>query len=268
VVRFRYKAGQTKAEGPPEKICSLPGQGYRQHWTRNVVFRPDGAKMYVTVGSQTNVSVESEPMRAAISEFNPDGTGHRLLATGTRNPIGLAFQPGTGKLWAAVQERDGLGDDLPPDYVTQIKDGGFYGWPFAYAGPHEEPRHKGERPDLVQKAIVPDVLVQAHSSVLGLVFYDGPIFPPEYRGDAFVAMHGSWNRSKRTGYKIARIRFKDGRPVGGYDDFLTGWMLDENSNEVWGRPVGLLVLKDGSLLIAEDGAKKIWRVTYRAPKKK
>jgi len=268
VVRFRYKAGQTKAEGPPEKICSLPGQGYRQHWTRNVVFRPDGAKMYVTVGSQTNVSVESEPMRAAISEFNPDGTGHRLLATGTRNPIGLAFQPGTGKLWAAVQERDGLGDDLPPDYVTQIKDGGFYGWPFAYAGPHEEPRHKGERPDLVQKAIVPDVLVQAHSSVLGLVFYDGPMFPPEYRGDAFVAMHGSWNRSKRTGYKIARIRFKDGRPVGGYDDFLTGWMLDENSNEVWGRPVGLLVLKDGSLLIAEDGAKKIWRVTYRAPKKK
>jgi len=268
VVRFRYKPGQTKAEGPPEKICSLPGQGYRQHWTRNVVFRPDGAKMYVTVGSQTNVSVESEPMRAAISEFNPDGTGHRLLATGTRNPIGLAFQPGTGKLWAAVQERDGLGDDLPPDYVTQIKDGGFYGWPFAYAGPHEEPRHKGERPDLVQKAIVPDVLVQAHSSVLGLVFYDGPMFPPEYRGDAFVAMHGSWNRSKRTGYKIARIRFKDGRPVGGYDDFLTGWMQDENSNEVWGRPVGLLVLKDGSLLIAEDGAKKIWRVTYRAPKKK
>jgi len=268
VVRFRYKPGQTKAEGPPEKICSLPGQGYRQHWTRNVVFRPDGAKMYVTVGSQTNVSVESEPMRAAISEFNPDGTGHRLLATGTRNPIGLAFQPGTGKLWAAVQERDGLGDDLPPDYVTQIKDGGFYGWPFAYAGPHEEPRHKGERPDLVQKAIVPDVLVQTHSAVLGLVFYDGPMFPPEYRGDAFVAMHGSWNRSKRTGYKIARIRFKDGRPVGGYDDFLTGWMQDENSNEVWGRPVGLLALKDGSLLIAEDGAKKIWRVTYRAPKKK
>jgi len=268
VVRFRYKPGQTKAEGPPEKICSLPGQGYRQHWTRNVVFRPDGAKMYVTVGSQTNVSVESELMRAAISEFNPDGTGHRLLATGTRNPIGLAFQPGTGKLWAAVQERDGLGDDLPPDYVTQIKDGGFYGWPFAYAGPHEEPRHKGERPDLVQKTIVPDVLVQTHSAVLGLLFYDGPMFPPEYRGDAFVAMHGSWNRSKRTGYKIARIRFKDGRPVGGYDDFLTGWMQDENSNEVWGRPVGLLALKDGSLLIAEDGAKKIWRVTYRAPKKK
>lgn len=268
VVRFRYKAGQTKAEGPPEKICSLPGQGYRQHWTRNVVFRPDGAKMYVTVGSQTNVSVESEPMRAAISEFNPDGTGHRLLATGTRNPIGLAFQPGTGKLWAAVQERDGLGDDLPPDYVTEIKDGGFYGWPFAYAGPHEEPRHKGERPDLVQKTIVPDVLVQTHSSVLGLVFYDGPMFPPEYRGDAFVAMHGSWNRSKRTGYKIARIRFKDGRPVGGYDDFLTGWMQDENSEKVWGRPVGLLVLKDGSLLIAEDGANKIWRVTYRAAKKK
>ncbi len=265
VVRFRYKPGQTTAESPPEKLCTLPGQGYLQHWTRNVVFRPDGAKMYVTVGSRSNVGVESEPMRAAISEFNPDGSGHRLFATGTRNPVGLAIHPSTGKLWATVQERDELGDDLPPDYVTEIKDGGFYGWPFAYTGPHEDPRHKGERPDLVQKAIVPDVLFQAHSSPLGLVFYQGAMFPPEYRGDAFVAMHGSWNRSKRTGYKIARIRFKDGKPVGGYDDFLTGWMLDENSAKVWGRPVGLLVLKDGSLLIADDGANKIWRVTYRPP---
>jgi len=265
VVRFHYRPGQTKAEGVPEKICSLPGLGYLQHWTRNVIFSPDGSKMYVTVGSQSNVGVEKEPMRAAISEYNPDGTGHRLFVTGTRNPVGLAFHPSTGKLWAAVNERDGLGDDLPPDYVTEVKEGGFYGWPYAYIGPHEDPRRKGERPDLVQKALVPDVLIQTHSAPLGLAFYDGPMFPPEFRGDAFVALHGSWNRAKRTGYKIIRIRFRNGRPVGGYDDFLTGWMLNEDRREVWGRPVGLLVLKDGSLLITDDGANKIWRVTYRAP---
>jgi glucose/arabinose dehydrogenase len=266
VVRFRYKPGQTRAEGAPEKICTLPGQGYRrQHWTRNILFRSDGAKMYVTVGSQTNDDVEKDPMRAAISEYNPDGTGHHLFATGMRNPVGLALHPGTGKLWATVPERDGLGDDLPPDYVAEVKEGGFYGWPFAYAGPHEDPRHRGERPDLVQKTITPDVLVQAHTAVLGLVFYQGQMFPPEYRGDAFVAMHGSWNRSKRTGYKIVRILVKDGRPVGGYDDFVTGWMLAEDRKEVWGRPVGLLVLGDGSMLITDDGANKIWRVTYRSP---
>jgi len=266
VMRFRYKSGQTKAEGAPEKICDLPGQGYRnQHWTRNVVFRPDGAKMYITVGSQSNVDVEKDPMRGAISEYNPDGTGHRLFATGTRNPVGLAFYPSTGKLWTTVNERDGLGDDLPPDYVTEVKEGGFYGWPFAYTGSHEDPRHKGEQPDLVAKAITPDVLIQPHSAALGLVFYQGRMFPPEYRGDALVALHGSWNRSKRTGYKIIRIHFKDGKPVGGYDDFLTGWMLGEDSREVWGRPVGLLVLKDGSMLISDDGADKIWRITYRSP---
>ena len=265
VVRFHYKLGQTQAEGAPERICALPGFGYLQHWTRNVIFSPDGSKMYVTVGAQTNVGVEKEPMRAAISEYNPDGSGHRLFATGTRNPVGLAFNPSTGKLWTTVNERDGLGDDLPPDYVTEVKEGGFYGWPYAYIGAHEDPRHKGERPDLEQKALVPDVLIQAHSAALGLVFYEGRMFPPEYRGDAFVALHGSWNRSRRTGYKIIRIRMKNGRPAGGYDDFVTGWMLAEDSREVWGRPVGLLVLKDGSLLIADDGGKKIWRATYRAP---
>ncbi len=261
VVRFRYKVGQTKAEGDPEKVADLPGKGYREHWTRNIIFSPDGTKLYATVGSESNVSVEPEP-RAAILEFNPDGTGRRLLATGTRNPIGLAFRPGTRDLWAAVQERDRLGDDLVPDFVTGIKDGGFYGWPYSYADQREDPRRKGERPDLVRKTIVPDVLIQAHSAVLGLVFYEGNMFPEEYRGDAFVALHGSWNRTKRTGYKIIRIRFKDGRPVGGYDDFLTGWMLDENRAEVWGRPVGLLVLPDGSMLITDDGANKIWRVSY------
>ena len=261
IVRFRYQPGQTKAAGEPEKVADLPGKGYREHWTRNIIFSPDGTKLYATVGSESNVSVEPEP-RAAILEFNPDGTGRRILATGTRNPIGLAFRPGTNNLWSAVQERDRLGDDLVPDYVTAISDGGFYGWPYAYADKQEDPRRKGERPDLVKKTLVPDVLIQAHSAVLGLVFYDGKAFPEEYRGDAFVALHGSWNRAKRTGYKIIRIRFKDGKPVGGYDDFLTGWMLDENRPEVWGRPVGLLVLKDGSMLITDDGANKIWRVSY------
>lgn len=265
VLRFKYKPGQTKAEGSPQKIAALPGKGYFQHWTRNVIFSPDGSKMYVSVGSESNVDVEDHPMRAAVSEFNPDGTGHRIYASGTRNPIGLAFYPGTRTLWAAVQERDRLGDDLVPDYVTAIKEGGFYGWPFSYIGAIEDPRRKGERPDLVQKAIVPDVLIQAHSAVLGLVFYDGTMFPEEYRGDAFVALHGSWNRNKRTGYKIICVRFKDGKPLGGYDDFVVGWMTDPGSRNVWGRPVGLLVLKDGSMLITDDGANKIWRVTYRPP---
>jgi glucose/arabinose dehydrogenase len=265
VVRFAYKPGQTKAVGPGEKITDLPGQGYREHWTRNILFSPDGKKMYVTVGSESNVSVEANPMRATIMEYNPDGTGKRIFASGTRNPIGLAWLPGR-RMWAAVQERDRLGDDLPPDYVTEIKDGGFYGWPYAYNGPNEDPRHAGERPDLVKKTIVGDVLIQAHSAILGLVFYNGKMFPREYRGDAFVALHGSWNRTKRTGYKIIRIRFKNAKPISGYDDFLTGWMLDENQREVWGRPVGLLVLPDGSMLITDDGANKIWRVAYRSRK--
>ena len=266
VVRFHYKSGQINADGPPEKIADLPGKGYREHWTRNILFSPDGKKMYVTVGSESNVGVEADPMRASIIEFNPDGTGKRTFASGTRNPIGLAWLPGTHTLWAAVQERDLMGDDLPPDFVTEIQDGGFYGWPYAYIGPNEDPRRKGERPDLVKKTITPDVLIQAHSAVLGLIFYNGKMFPKEFSGDAFVACHGSWNRSKRTGYKIIRIQFKNGKPVGGYDDFITGWMLDESKREVWGRPVGLLVLPDGSMLITDDGANKIWRVTFRGTK--
>lgn len=262
VVRYTYKPGQLKAEGEAQKIADLPGQGYREHWTRNILFSPDGKKMYVTVGSESNVSVEPEPMRASITEFNPDGTGKRIFASGTRNPIGLAWLPGTRTLWAAVQERDRMGDDLVPDFVTEIKDGGFYGWPYGYLG-HEDPRRVGERPDLVKQTITPDVLIQAHSAILGLTFYEGRMFPSEYRGDAFVALHGSWNRTQRTGYKIIRIRFKNGKPIGGYDDFLTGWMLGPDKREVWGRPVGLLVLPDGSMLITDDGANKIWRVSYK-----
>lgn len=264
LVRFKYKAGQTKAEGDPEKLAELPGGP--GHWTRNVIFNQAGTKMYVAVGSGSNVNAGEPEIRAAISEFNPDGTGHRIFASGTRNPVGLAWNPATKQLWAAVEERDLIGDELVPEYVTAIKEGAFYGWPYAYLGQHEDPRRKGERPDLVAKAIVPDVLIQAHSAVLGMVFYEGKSFPADYRGDAFVALHGSWNRTLRTGYKIIRIKFKNGKPVGGYDDFVTGWMLGEDKAEVWGRPVSLLVLKDGSLLITDDGGQKIWRVSYSKAK--
>ncbi|HEX5706349.1 MAG TPA: sorbosone dehydrogenase family protein [Pyrinomonadaceae bacterium] len=263
VVRFAYKPGQTRAEGPPEKLADLPGKGYNQHWTRNVVFSPDGRKMYVTVGSETNVSVEPEPMRAAITEFNPDGTGKRIFASGLRNPVGLAFHPTTGVMWTTVNERDRLGDDLVPDYLTSVRDGGFYGWPYSYIGKNVDPRRRGERPDLVAKSIVPDLLIQSHSAALGLVFYAGEMFPAEYRGDAFVALRGSWNRTRRTGYKIIRVPFREGRPAGHYEDFLTGFLPDDASRTVWGRPVGLLVLRDGSLLLSEDGNNTIWRITYQ-----
>ena len=264
VVRFKYKSGQTKAETTPEKIIELTQGGYRQHWTRNILFSPDGKRLFVSIGSETNVSVESDPRRAAISVYDPDGKNHRIYASGLRNPIGLAWNPKTGELWTAVNERDGLGDDLVPDYVTSVKEGGFYGFPFAYIGPNEEPRRKGENPESVKKTIVPDVLVTSHSAALGMVFYDGKTFPKDYQGDAFVALHGSWNRQKLTGYKIIRIRFENGRlESNSYEDFVSGWLPDENSNEVWGRPVGLLVNSDGSLLIADDGARKIWRVSYQ-----
>jgi glucose/arabinose dehydrogenase len=263
VVRFRYKSGQTKAESAPEKIIELTKGGYNQHWTRNILFSPDGKKLFVSIGSETNVSVEADPRRAAISVYDPDGKNHRIYAAGLRNPIGLAWNPKTGELWTAVNERDGLGDDLVPDYVTSVKENGFYGFPFAYIGPNEEPRRKGENPALVKKTIVPDVLVTSHSAALGIVFYDKKMFPKDYQGDAFVALHGSWNRQKLTGYKIIRIRFENGKlKSNSYEDFVSGWLPDENSNEVWGRPVGLLVNSDGSLLITDDGARKIWRVSY------
>jgi len=264
VVRFKYKSGQTKAETAPEKLITLTEGGYNQHWTRNIIFSPDGKKMYVSIGSSGNVDVEKDERRAAISEYNPDGTGYRLFASGIRNPIGLAFNPISKELWTAANERDGLGDNLVPDFVTSVKDGAFYGFPFAYIGQNEEPRRKGERPDLVKKTIVPDVLVTSHSAALGMTFYQGKMFPQEYQGDAFVALHGSWNRQNLTGYKIIRVRFKDGKLVGNsYEDFVSGWLPNESSNEVWGRPVGLLVNSDGSLLICDDGAKKIWRVSYQ-----
>jgi glucose/arabinose dehydrogenase len=262
VLRFKYQTGQTKLEGEGEKIIDLPGEGYRQHWTRNIIFSKDGKKLYVSVGSETNVG-EEEPRRAAINQYNPDGSGHRIYASGIRNPIGLAWNPSGGELWTAVNERDGLGDDLVPDYVTSVKEGGFYGWPYSYIGRNEDPRMAGKRPDLVAKAIVPDVLLEAHCAALGLVFYTGKMFPSEYQGDALVALHGSWNRTRRSGYKVVRVPFKNGKPEGGYENFLVGWVQDDLGKEVWGRPVGLTMMRDGSLLVVDDGGKKVWRVTYK-----
>ncbi len=265
VVRFRYKNGQTKAESEPEKLIELTKGGYNQHWTRNLIFSPDGKKLYVSIGSETNVSVEADPRRAAVSVYDPDGKNHRIFAGGLRNPIGLAWNPKTGELWTAVNERDGLGDDLVPDFVTSVKENGFYGFPYLYIGKNVDPRRKEDvKPEHLEKVVTPDVLLTSHSAALGIVFYDGKLFPKDYRGDAFVALHGSWNRQKLTGYKVIRVKFKNGKLVeNAYEDFISGWLPDENTNEVWGRPVGLLVHSDGSLLICDDGGKKIWRVSYK-----
>jgi glucose/arabinose dehydrogenase len=219
--------------------------------------------MYLTVGSASNVDANEDAMRAAIHRFNPDGTVPEIVASGVRNVIGLNWYPGTETLWAAVQERDGLGDDLVSDYFTAIHFGGFYGWPYAYLGPHEDPRRKGERPDLVAKTIVPDVWLGSHVAVLDALFYTGNQFPKEYKGGAFLAFHGSWNRSKRVGFSVNFIPFKDGMAVENPRDFLTGFLLDPGKREVWGRPVGLLQLWDGSLLVSDDGGNKIWRISYK-----
>jgi glucose/arabinose dehydrogenase len=261
VVRFRYRSGQTAATEEPQRILSLPPGG---HWTRNLIFNRDRTKLYVAVGSRSNVNDESDdPRRAAILEINPDGSGQRVFASGLRNPVGLAWNPRTGALWTSVNERDGLGDDLVPDYITAVKEGGFYGWPWSYIGKNADPRRAGERPDMVARAIAPSLLIQAHSAALGTVFYDGTMFPERYRGGAFVALHGSWNRGRRTGYSVIHVPFRSGEPSGGYDDFIEGWAPDPADRAVWGRPVGLLVLGDGSLLVSDDGSGVIWRVTYR-----
>jgi len=284
VVRFRYAPGQLSAQGPPEPVVDLPAsdaavdsvtarqlgidvsrtRGYN-HWTRNLAFSPDERKLYVAIGSSTNATPESDPRRAAINEYDPEGAGHRVYASGLRNPVGMAFHPETGVLWTAVQERDHLGDDLVPDFVTSVLDGGFYGWPYAYIGQHAEPILNGARPDLVAQAIVPDVLLRAHSAALGLTFYTGTQFPEEYRGSAFVALHGSINRSGLVGYVVARIPFQDGRPSNGpVVPFLSGFVVADSGTEkvVWGRPVDVLQAADGSLLISEDGGNRIYRVRY------
>ncbi len=270
IVRFKYEIGATKVEGAAEKLIDLPTGG---HWTRTILFSKDGKKMYIAVGSASNVNAGEPAIRAAINEYNPDGTGHRIFAAGIRNPVGLAWNPfsrvsktANGELWTAVNERDLLGDDLVPEYATSVKDGAFYGWPFAYMGQNEDPRRKGENPALVAKTIIPDVLIEPHSAALGIIFYTGKMFPKEYQGDAFVALHGSWNRKERTGYKVIRIPFEKGQPEGGYENFLTGWVPDAMGLDVWGRPVALVMLRDGSLLVTDDGGNKVWRVTYKAKK--
>ncbi|MDO1451783.1 sorbosone dehydrogenase family protein [Rhodocytophaga aerolata] len=262
IMQYPYKEGATKIAASGKKILSLPADGYNNHWTRNIIASKDGSKMYISVGSASNVGeygMENEVRRAAILEVNPDGTGERIYASGLRNPVGIAWAPGTNTLWAAVNERDELGDELVPDYLTSVQEDGFYGWPYAYFGQHEDPRRKGERPDLVKKTIVPDVALASHSASLGLAFYDKNAFPEKYRNGAFVGQHGSWNRSAFSGYKVVFVPFQNGKPTDKPEDFLTGFIA--NGEEVHGRPVGITVLADGSMLVADDAANTIWRVS-------
>jgi glucose/arabinose dehydrogenase len=281
VVRFPYRNGDLTARGGAETIVPhLPVGG---HASRDVAFSPDDRTMYVSVGSGSNVAegmeklngaelqnwVSSHPLgatwgdeagRADVLAFDPDGKNQHIFATGIRNCVGMAVAPSSGTLWCSTNERDGLGDNVPPDYITRVREGAFYGWPWYYIGAHEDPRRKSERPDLAGLITIPDVLLQAHSASLGMTFYDGAQFPAEYRGNIFAAEHGSWNRSKRTGYKIVRVIVKNGVPTGEYEDFATGFVIDDA--EVWGRPVGVTVDKDGALLLSEDASGTIWRITY------
>lgn len=260
IVRFKYTNGDLKAQGEPEKLLDLPTGG---HSTRNVIFNRAGTKMYVSVGSQSNNNAGEDCRRAAILEFNPDGSGYRVFASGIRNPVGLAWQPGTDILWTAMNERDNLGDDLVPDYATSVKDGGFYGWPYSYIGSHYDPRYVGAFPELVKRAIVPDVLIPAHSAALGITFYTGTQFPQRYRNGGFVALHGSWNRSMASGYRVVFFPMTNGRP-GPIEDFMTGFIVNDGEGgeplERWGRPVGVAVAPDGSLLVSDDGSHKIWKI--------
>ena len=253
-----------RAKGTP--VLYLPIGGYNNHWTRNLLANKDGSKLYVSVGSASNVGekgMKEEVLRANILECNLDGTGLRVFASGLRNPVGMDWEPTTGALWTAVNERDELGDELVPDYMTSVKDGGFYGWPYSYFGKNEDPRRKGERPDLVAKALVPDLALGSHTASLGLTFYRGEAFPEKYRGGAFVGQRGSWNRSKFAGYRVAFVPFKDGKPAGDPEDFLTGFIA--NDDEVYGRPVCVATAPDGAILVTDDVTNRIWRV---APEKK
>ncbi len=263
VVRFPYKNGDLKARGSAQHIADLPGGEY--HWTRDIQFSLDGKKMFVSIGSNSNVddpdSSPGEKNTADILQFNPDGSGMRVYASGIRNPVGLAIQPKTGDLWCSTNERDGLGDNVVPDYITHVQDGGFYGWPWWYMGGHQDPRHKGKHPELKDNVITPDVLVHPHNASLEMTFYDGKQFPAEYQGDIFAAEHGSWNRSVRVGYELIRVALhQTGGASGEYQDFMTGFVID-NKN-VWGRPVGVAVATDGSLLVTDDGSNSIWRISY------
>jgi glucose/arabinose dehydrogenase len=266
VVTYPYHTGATKITGEGKRILTLPAGGYNNHWTRNLIANADNSKIYVTVGSGSNVGdngMENEKRRANILEINPDGSGEIIYASGIRNPVGLAWAPGTKTLWAAVNERDMIGDELVPDYVTSVKKGGFYGWPYAYFGQNEDPRMAGKSPELVKSTIVPDVAVGAHTASLGLAFYGDKKFPAKYQGGMFIGQHGSWNKSELAGYKVAFIPFKDGEVTGPMEDFLTGFISDLDKGEVYGRPVGVAVTKDGAILVADDVSNTIWRVAAK-----
>lgn len=265
LLRFPYQEGQTTMTAAGEKVLDLPAGGYNNHWTRNIIASHDGKKIMIAVGSGSNVGengMEHEVRRACVLEVNPDGSGERIFAGGLRNGQGMAYAPGTNTLWIAVNERDELGDELVPDYMTSVKDGGFYGWPYAYWGQHPDPRLKGERPDLVKKSITPDVSLGSHTASLGLAFDTKNIFPGKYKGGAFIGQHGSWNRSEFSGYKVAFVPFSKGKPTGAPEDFLAGFIVGDG-NKVYGRPVGV-AFTDRALLVADDAANTIWRITPAA----
>jgi len=261
---FAYRPGETHISRNGRKLLDLPAGG---HYTRNVIIDQDGRKLYVAVGSRSNVGEDRydtrDHRRAAILQADLDGRNMRVFASGLRNPIGMDWEPTTHQLWTVVNERDGLGDELVPDFLTSVRDGGFYGWPYSYFGQNEDPRKKGERPNLVAKAIKPDYALGSHVAPIGMTFYRGKSFPSRYNGGAFIGMHGSWNRSNPVGYKVAFVPFRNGKPSGMIEDFLTGFLADEKLNRVYGRPAGVAVWTDGSLLVADDASGKIWRVSAK-----
>jgi glucose/arabinose dehydrogenase len=266
LLEYPYDPTVTSITAPSKQLVALPGKG--RHWARNIITNSAKNKIYISVGSSTNEAedgIEKENRRADILEVNLDGSNEKIYASGLRNPVGMGWAPGSGTLWAAVNERDELGDDVPPDYLTGVKEGGFYGWPYSYFGQNPDPRIDAskQRPDLVKNAIVPDVALGSHTASLGLLFYTGDKFPAGYHNGAFVAQHGSWNRSHLAGYKVVFVPFGNGRPSGKPEDFLTGFIANEEKSEVYGRPVGVAQTADGSLLVTDDGDNKIWRVSYK-----
>ncbi len=267
LLQFDYKSGDTVLNGNGKKIVSLPAGGYNNHWTRNIITNKQGDRIYISVGSASNAGehgMEKELRRANILEVNPDGSAEKIYASGLRNPVGMAWAPGTNTLWTAVNERDGLGDNLVPDYITGVKEGGFYGWPYCYYGQNEDPRMRfANEKELIRKAIVPDLSLGSHTASLGLAFYTKQSFPAKYHNGAFVAQHGSWNRSDLAGYKVVFVPFSNGRPSGKPEDFLTGFIADASKTEVYGRPVGVAILEDGSMLVTDDVSNTIWRISYQ-----
>ncbi|MDW8849355.1 sorbosone dehydrogenase family protein [Flavobacterium sp. MMLR14_040] len=262
--QYPYKNNPLKLETKGVKILELPAGGYNNHWTRNLLANADGTKIYVSVGSGSNVAengIDKEIRRACILEINPDGTGEKIYASGLRNPVGMDWNPANNELWTAVNERDELGEDLVPDYITSVKKDGFYGWPYSYFGNILDPRMKGQGKDLGAKAIVPDVPVGSHTASLGLAFYDKKVFPAKYQNGAFVGQHGSWNREKISGYKVVFVPFVNGKPSGKAEDFLTGFISNDEKAEVYGRPVAVTVMNDGSLLVNDDSGNTVWKVS-------